>query len=251
MNKNEPILIACEESGVVTEAFRNRGYVNTWSCDLLPTSGNHPEWHLQQDVVPLLDKAWDMVIAFPPCTHLAVSGARYFAEKRADGRQQEAIDFFMLFANCKAPAVAIENPVGIMSTRWRKPDQIIQPYEYGHPESKKTCLWLKGLPELKPTKIMEPVWWKNQDETDYRDKKGKRYSPTHYLMDRGQVARWANQTSSGQNKLCPSPDRARLRAQTYHGIAKAMAEQYTLEGSDSKRSQNCQSPIYETNQKGR
>lgn len=167
-----------------------------------------------------------MMIAFPPCTHLAVSGARYFKQKQADGRQQAAIDFFMTLANAPIERIAIENPVGIMSTKWRKPDQIIQPYEYGHLESKKTCLWLKNLPLLKPTKIMEPVWWKNPDGTDYRDSRGKRYSPTHYLMDRNQIARWANQTPSGQNKLGPSADRAKIRSRTYPGIAKAMAEQW-------------------------
>jgi site-specific DNA-cytosine methylase len=134
-----------------------------------------------------------MAIFHPPCTHLAVSGARYFAEKRADGRQQEAIDFFMMLANARIPRICIENPVGIMSTIWRKPDQIIQPWQFGHPESKKTCLWLKGLPKLVPTNIL-PM-----------------------------RKQWENQTPSGQNKLGPSADRWKLRSRTYRGIAEAMA----------------------------
>ena len=148
------VLVACEESQAVTIALRVMG-VQAFSCDILPASGGHPEWHIQGDVAPLLVEGWDMIIAFPPCTHLAVSGARWFAEKRADGRQQAAIDFFMLFANVDCPRVAIENPIGIMSTVWRKPDQIIQPWQFGHGETKATCLWLKGLPLLRPTYIVE------------------------------------------------------------------------------------------------
>ena len=182
------ILIACEESGIVRRAFRELGY-NVWSCDILPSSDNS-EWHLQQDVIPLLKEIWSLIIAFPPCTHLSSSGARWFKEKRADGRQQQGIDFFMEFVNCKCPKVAIENPIGIMSTLYRKPDQIIQPYEYGHPEQKSTCLWLKGLPKLKPTNIVsgreQRVW-----------------------------------------KMPPSKDRSKLRSKTYSGIAKALAEQYS------------------------
>ena len=140
------------------------------------------------------------MIAFPPCTHLAVSGAHRFAEKRADGRQQEGIDFFMALANAPIPKIAIENPVGIMSTKWRKPDQIIQPFQFGDPESKKTCIWLKGLPKLVPTDIL-PL-----PECGY----------------------WRNQTPSGQNKLGPSPERAKNRARTYQGIADAMATQWGI-----------------------
>lgn len=206
------ILVACEFSGVVRDAFAARGH-DAWSCDLLPTE--RPGQHIQGDVLDILGDGWDMMIAHPPCTHLAVSGARYFAEKRADGRQQAAVDFFMRLVNAPIERVAVENPVCIMSTLYRKPDQIIQPYQFGHPESKKTCLWLRGLPMLTPTKMCEPTWWKNPDGTDYRDAKGKRYSPTHYLMGRKQVARWANQTPGGQNKLPPSPDRWKLRSVTY------------------------------------
>lgn len=159
------------------------------SCDIEPCSGGHPEWHLQQDVIPLLTQKWDMILAFPPCTHLAASGAKWFAAKRADGRQQAAIDFFMQFANADCSKIAIENPVGIMSTVWKKPDQIIQPWQFGHGETKKTCLWLKGLPTLIPTEIVE-----------------------------GREQRiW---------KMPPSKDRAKNRAKTFPGIARAMAEQW-------------------------
>ena len=192
------ILVACEESQAVTIELRELGH-EAYSCDLEPCSGGHPEWHAQGDVLPLLAQTWDMILAFPPCTHLAVSGARYFAEKRADGRQQAAIDFFMQFANANCPRICIENPVGVMSSHWRKPDQVIQPWMFGHPESKATCLWLKGLPLLQPTNILSlPA-----------------------------TGRWENQTPSGQNKLGPSPDRAKLRSRTYSGIAKAMAEQWS------------------------
>lgn len=143
------ILVACEESQAVTMELRGLGH-EAWSCDLLPCSGGHPEWHLQCDVLPILKLNWDMVIAFPPCTDLAASGARWFDDKRKDGRQQRSIGFFLAFTvlGCKW---AIENPIGIMSSAYRKPDQIIQPWQFGHPESKATCLWLHGLNPLKPT----------------------------------------------------------------------------------------------------
>lgn len=137
------ILIACEESQTVCKAFRLKGH-EAYSCDILPCSGGRPEWHIQGDIVIELKKKWDMIIAFPPCTHLAVSGAAWFAEKRKDGRQQQGIDFFMLFTNAACDKVVIENPVGIMSSIYRKPDQIIQPYQFGEPFSKKTCLWIRG-----------------------------------------------------------------------------------------------------------
>lgn len=191
------VLIACEFSGVVRDAFMARGH-DAWSCDLLPTerAGNH----IQGDVLPHLSDGWDLMIAHPPCTHLAVSGARYFAAKRADGRQQAAIRFVEALWSAGIPRIAIENPVGILSTRpiLGNPKQIIQPWQYGHPESKATCLWLKNLPPLRPTNILP-------------------------LPDSG---RWSNQTPSGQNKLGPSPTRAADRARTYQGIADAMAEQW-------------------------
>lgn len=190
------VLVACEESQEVTKAFRDIG-VTAYSCDIQPCSGGHPEWHIQSDVIPVLDYNWDMIIAFPPCTHLAVSGAAWFKQKREDGRQQQAIDFFMLFANSKCPKVAIENPIGIMSTVWRKPDQIIQPWMFGHPESKSTCLWLKGVPLLRETKNVKDLFDKLPKNKQQR---------LHYLP--------------------PSEDRGKLRSKTFPGIAKAMASQW-------------------------
>ncbi len=166
-------LIACEESQVVCKEFRKLGH-EAYSCDILPCSGREPQWHIQRDVLNCLGKlpqnnmkGWDMIIAFPPCTHLAVSGARHFKQKIKDGRQQQGIDFFMLFVNCKCKKVVIENPVGIMSTKWRKPDQIIQPYQFGHHARKTTCLWIKGLPKLKPTEIVEPKLVKFKDGSTF------------------------------------------------------------------------------------
>lgn len=182
------ILVACEESQAVTNELRKLGHV-AFSCDIIECSGGHPEWHLQQDVIPLLKEKWDMIISFPPCTHLAVSGARYFEQKRKDGRQQQAIDFFMEFVNANCEKIAIENPIGIMSTHYRKPDQIIQPWMFGHGETKATCLWLKNLPKLVPTNIVD-----------------------------GRVQRiW---------KMPPGPERAKERSKTFPGIAVAMAQQW-------------------------
>jgi len=181
------ILVACEESQVVTEEFRKLGH-EAYSCDLLPCSGGHPEWHLQQDCLQLLKDSWDLVLAFPPCTDLAVSGARWFKEKQKDGRQQNSIEFFNLFTNltCKW---AVENPIGIMSRLYRKPDQIIQPWMFGHGETKATCLWLQGLPKLEPTNIVN-----------------------------GREHRIHN--------MPPSLERSKLRSKTYLGVAKAMAKQW-------------------------
>jgi site-specific DNA-cytosine methylase len=191
------VLIACEESQAVTKAFRALG-IEAYSCDIEPCSGGHPKWHLQQDVTGLLLKHWDMVIAFPPCTHLAVSGAAWFAQKRKDGRQQQGIDFFMLFANCQCDRVAIENPIGIMSSKWRKPDQIIQPWMFGHLETKATCLWLKGLPKLTETdNVKEPM-----SRLDKKERMRIHYMP-------------------------PSKDRSKLRSKTFSGIAQAMADQWS------------------------
>ncbi len=182
------VLIACEESQAVTIEMRRIG-IEAYSCDLEPCSGGHPEWHIQGDVIPLLKQEWDMIIAFPPCTHLAVSGARWWKEKRKDGRQQRGIDFFMEFVNTICKRIAIENPIGIMSTVWRKPDQIIQPWMFGHGETKATCLWLENLPLLKPTNIVD----------------GRNHSI------------W---------KMPPSKGRAKIRSKTFTGIARAMAEQW-------------------------
>lgn len=209
------VLIACEFSGVVREAFRIRGH-DAWSCDLLETDVQGP--HFCADVFKVLNSGlrWDLMIAHPPCTHICSSGASHFASKRADGRQQSGIDFFVALVGASIPRIAIENPVGIMSTVYRKPDQIIQPWQFGHRESKATCLWLKNLPPLQPTKIMEPSWMPTLSA------KGKRTAVAH---NRPQV-RWENQTASGQNKLPPSKDRWKLRSITYQGIADAMAEQW-------------------------
>jgi len=193
---NMKVLVACEESQAVTKEFRALGH-EAYSCDIQECSGGHPEWHFKSDVIGLLNINWDLVIAFPPCTHLAVSGAAWFEQKRKDGRQKEGIDFFMLFANDKCPRIAIENPIGIMSTTYRKPDQIIHPYQYGHMEQKSTCLWLKGLPKLIPTNDVKKEMMalpKNQRER------------IHYLP--------------------PGPDRSRLRSKTFPGIARAMATQW-------------------------
>jgi hypothetical protein len=218
------VLVACEESQAVTIEFRKLGH-EAYSCDILPCSGGHPEWHLQQDVVPLLDETWDMVLAFPPCTHLCVSGARWFSEKRADGRQFEAFRFFMQFTYLNhIPKVAIENPIGVMSKWYRKPDQYIQPYEFGDDASKTTCLWLKGLPRLRHTNYAEP---------HYRCKCGHNFEYT--LGKYGcpnccgeHIAKlvFSNQTCSGQNNVRPGPEQARIRSRTFPGIAKAMAEQW-------------------------
>ena len=203
------ILVACEESQAVTKEFRFLGH-EAYSCDILDCSGGHPEWHIQGDVLNELKKDWDMVLAFPPCTHLAVSGAAHFAAKRADGRQQEGIDFFMEFTKLDhVPRVAIENPIGIMSKIYRKPDQIIQPYQFGEDASKRTCLWLKGLPIL-----IETCRVVGRMVT----------TPSGKLVER-----WANQCSNyGHDKTAPSPERSRIRSKTYSGIAKAMATQWSM-----------------------
>ena len=199
------VLVACEESQRVCIAFRERGH-NAFSCDIEPCSGGHHEWHIMQDVIPLLngqcifktmdgiehpiDGKWDLIVAFPPCTHLAVSGARYFEQKRKDGRQQQGIDFFMEFTKADCDKIAIENPIGIMSTHYRKPDQIIQPWMFGNGETKATCLWLKNLTKLEPTNIVD-----------------------------GREQRiW---------KMPPGPERAKERSKTFLGIAKAMASQWS------------------------
>jgi hypothetical protein len=182
------IVAGCEYSGRVREAFRRRGH-DAWSCDILPSEDGSP-FHIQADLLSILSHGWDMAVFFPPCTHLAVSGAAHFEAKRADGRQQDAIDFFMALAHAPIPRIAIENPVCIMSSVWREPDQIIQPWEFGHGETKATCLWLKGLPPLRPTNIVpgrEPRVW----------------------------------------KMPPSADRWKERSRTYEGIAEAMADQWS------------------------
>lgn len=196
------ILCACEESQAICSRMRMIGH-EAYSCDIQECSGGHPEWHLKTDVVPLLREQWDMVIAFPPCTHLCVSGARHFEQKRKDGRQQSGIDFFMLFADLThIPHVAIENPIGIMSNIYREPDQIIHPWMFGDRASKATCLWIKGLPLLRPTKIVD------------------RGEFVHYESGK-RMARWYSDAFS----LSPS-DRSRVRSKTFDGIADAIADQW-------------------------
>lgn len=230
------ILVACEESQAVTKELRALGH-EAYSCDIIDQSGGRPEWHIMQDVLPLLNGRcsfkttdgtthtvagkWGMIIAFPPCTHLAVSGALRFEAKREDGRQREGLEFFCKFLQADCDRISIENPVNIISgdycRKWFpdivekyglpiKPTQAVHPWMFGHPESKKTCLWLKGLPPLVPTNVLP-------------------------LPEGG---RWANQTKDGQNKLVidgkwigwNDPRTAKERSKTYPGIAKAMAEQW-------------------------
>ena len=195
------ILVACEESQAVTKRLRALGH-EAYSCDIQECSGGHPEWHIFGDVVPELEKHWDMIIAFPPCTDLAVSGAAWFEQKRKDGRQQASIDFFMLFANANCERIAIENPVGIMSSQWRKPDQIIQPYWFGDEAQKTTCLWLKGLPKLEPTKMV--------GKGEFITHKSGKTKPKWF---------------ADAFKLSPS-ERRKVRSKTFDGIAQAMAEQW-------------------------
>ena len=179
------VLIGCEFSGTVRDAFRRLGH-EAWSCDLLPDEKNY-SYHIQTEVRKLLNEGWDLGIFFPPCTHLCVSGARWFKDKQKI--QQDALDFVSRLMISSIPKIAIENPIGIISSKIRKPDQIIQPYEYGHNEQKATCLWLKNLPKLKPTKIMK-----------------ERIQKIHLMS--------------------PGPLRSKERSRTYGGIAEAMARQW-------------------------
>lgn len=180
------VLVACEYSGKVRDAFNALGH-DAMSCDLLPTEVPGP--HYQGDVREVLDYPWDLMIAHPPCTDLSVSGARHFAAKKLDGRQQASVSFFMKLTKVDVPRIAIENPVCIMSSLWRKPNQIVQPWQHGHGETKATCLWLKGLPLLVPS-----------NEVSGR--------------------------SDRIHKMPPSPERGKLRSATYQGIADAMADQW-------------------------
>jgi site-specific DNA-cytosine methylase len=182
------VLIACEYSGAVRDAFIRGGH-EAMSCDLLPTEVPGP--HYEGDVRDVLDYPWDLMIAHPPCTHLSVSGAKHFQVKRMDGRQQAAVSFFMALARSPIPRIAIENPVCIMSSMWRKPDQVIQPWQFGHGETKATCLWLKGLQRLTPTNVVE-----------------------------GREAR--------VHQMPPGPNRWKERSRTFDGIAAAMAGQWGM-----------------------
>jgi hypothetical protein len=199
------VLIACEESQAVCKEFRKLGH-EAYSCDIQDCSGGYPEWHIKGDVLEVINEGWDMMVAFPPCTHLAVSGAAWFEEKRKDGRQQEGIDFFMNIINSRIEKIAVENPIGIMSNIYRKPDQIIHPYYFGDAESKSTCLWLKNLPLLFHAK--EKDLFNNNIthvEPEYiYTSNGNKYSRIHYL-------------GGGSGKE---------RSKTFPGIAKAMAKQW-------------------------
>lgn len=201
------VLIACEFSGIVRDAFRARGH-DAWSCDLLPTEST-PAFHIQGNVLTTLQNhEFDLMIAHPPCTHLAVSGARWFKEKAQE--QAEALAFVASLLAAPVPSIALENPVSVISTRIRKPDQIIQPWQFGHPETKTTCLWLKGLSPLTPTNVVEPDYMRRPDGSYYTDKKGKRYSRVHF--------------ESGHHK--EGGERWRRRSRTYAGIGAAMAAQW-------------------------
>lgn len=200
------ILIACEESQTVCKAFREHG-AEAYSCDILPCSGGQPNWHIHEYLEEVIGEKWDAIIAFPPCTYLATCGNWTYSEKYKDrfpGRiekRQYAINFFMMIANNRSNFIAIENPVGIMSTQYRKPDQIIQPYMFGHPAQKTTCLWLKNLPPLQPTIIVEP---------EFITYNGKKYP------------KWMYKDLDGLTKK----ERQFQRSKTFSGIAQAMAKQW-------------------------
>lgn len=212
------VLIACEESQALTIEFRRKGH-EAYSCDIKRCSGGHPEWHIISDAIRVIKingglirtetgeewiiDNWDLIIAHPPCTYLAVCGNRWYYTEGAEKRKlyrQKAIEFFLEFVKCRCPRIAIENPIGIMSTIYQKPTQIIQPYQFGDPYKKKTCLWLKGLPNLIPTNIVDP-------EPDYISPTGK-HMPAWY------------------SKLWGDKDRSEKRSKTFPGIAKAIADQW-------------------------
>jgi site-specific DNA-cytosine methylase len=213
------VLVACEESQAVTIRLRKLG-IEAFSCDIQEESGGFPEWHYQRDIFEVMNFGWDMMIAFPPCTHLTVSGAAHFEKKRLDGRQQQGIDFFMAMINAPIEHIAVENPVGIMSNEFRKPDQIIQPYYFGDPFQKTTCLWLKNLPKL--TYQLEPDLF-SQEVTATKDK--------------GEFVTWIDK-KTGKQKKQPKwffdalknsktkEERSKIRSKTFPGIADAMANQW-------------------------
>jgi len=230
---NMYVLVACEESQRVCIEFRKLGH-EAYSCDIEPCSGGHEEWHIQKDVIPLLngnckfqtadgtlhriDGKWDMIIAFPPCTYLTVAGNRWFNVERYGNRavereknRKKATQFFMRFVNSDCEKIAIENPVGIMSTEYRKPNQIIQPWMFGHNASKGTCLWLKNLPELKPTQIIRDVNARKENQEISSDGKLLGFMTRN---EQGKLTRWGDSET------------AKIRSKTFLGIAKAMAEQW-------------------------
>lgn len=209
------ILCACEESQAVTIELRKLGH-EAFSCDIQECSGNFPEWHFKKDIFDVINKGWDMMIAFPPCTHLAVSGAAHFEKKKLDGRQKEGIDFFMRIINADIPKIAVENPVGIMSKIYRKPDQIIQPYFFGDEYQKTTCLWLKNLPKL------------------YHNAAPNLFDQQITHVGKGDFIEWVDKKT---NKIKRQPkwfadaffdrkNHGKERSKTFPGIAKAMAMQW-------------------------
>jgi len=207
------ILLACEESQAVTIELRKRGH-EAFSCDILECSGGHPEWHIQGDVIEQLDKGWDMMIGFPPCTDLANSGSQWFAEKIADGRQQKSIDFFMALVNAPISKIALENPMGIMSTNYRKPDQIVHPYYFGDEFQKTTCLWLKNLPLLYHNSVPNLF-----DDVVTHVGKGEFIEGVRKNGKKWKMSKWFNDARSGKH--------GHKRSKTFPGIAKAMAEQWS------------------------
>ena len=220
------LLVACEESQRVCVAFRQRGW-ETYSCDIIDCSGGHPEYHIKQDVLPLLNgncdfetcdgvkhhiDRWNMLIAHPPCTELCSAGQHWFFRGIKDPKMREdAVDFFMRFINADCEHIAVENPIGIMSTRYRKPDCVVQPWQFGHPETKATCLWLKNLPSLVPTNIIKKPegGWENQQ------------------ISNGKYTGFKNYDENGKILAWNDPRTKVIRSRTYIGIAEAMAEQWT------------------------
>ena len=202
------VLVACEESQTVCKAFRELGH-EAYSCDIMDCSGGHPEWHIKDDAIKVIYREhWDMIIAHPPCTHLANTGQWAFARGYKDPiLKEEAIKFVLDIANAPCERIAIENPVGILSTQWQKPTQIIQPYYFGDEATKTTCLWLKGLPKLEPTNIVG-----KGEKFVYIDKKGHTHNYPKWMFD--------------ALKAKTAEERRRIRSKTFEGIARAMAEQW-------------------------
>jgi site-specific DNA-cytosine methylase len=210
------VLLACEESQAVCIEFRKLGH-EAFSCDIQECTGGYPNWHFKQDIFEVINMGWDLMIAFPPCTHLAVSGARHFEKKKADGRQKDAIKFFLKLANANIPKIAIENPIGIMSNYYKKPDQIIQPYYFGDQAKKTTCLWLKNLPKL------------------YHNEKSNLFDQNITHVNQGEFFYWTDKKTGKikkqpmwyANAFLKGKEHGKERSKTFIGIAKAMAKQWS------------------------
>ena len=228
------VLVACEYSGAVRDAFALRGW-DAWSCDLLESE--HPGQHYQGDVRDMLPDQWDLMVCHPPCTFLSVSGIHWNNRGRGWQGTDNAVAFVQMLMDANVDHIALENPVSIISSRIRKPDQVIQPYAFGHDASKKTCLWLKGLPLLTPTEYVDGKLFCCGEEVP--EECGK-YGCAYCGGDKAAKLRWGNQTASGQNKLAPGKNRWKDRSRTYLGIAKAMADQwgYYLENAETTQSAN-------------